>query len=427
MAAPIQNGVFCPRLRYRVAFLLLAAIAIWACDSPGPPGYYFSENQADVQPYLYYGSENRPSATPVEIYLPCPGETFAPLASDPPLFQARREENGKGCRLVISVSEPVWNFQSAETVRSGIRSAYRDFLIRLEATGQEPEFLYQVKAAVASTIPMTFEEVLFYRYGFDPENGYIDLHPGMRVRVDFQVYQFVGEAEGNINGYVGSGTSFYPIVRHRQGREMFLGFNGFLERIQPTRVENPKGGDDGGAGGLIDFKKPGRNKAFYRLFYPTAVSAGYSPGSVGPRKHITLVGADTLKDLAAATRQYLENQDVEETAQTVVVYFRGRALVIPEIAVLVNQTATHVPVGTRVRDLVERSVSIAPRNLVDRIVFPFDRWHGPVQDAKAPDRSRFTRVPVGRKNSGHRYWNGTDTLDLPLVAGDALRILGSGG
>ena len=67
-----------------------------------------------------------------------------------------------------------------------------------------------LRSLLAPRIPATFAESLFFGTGFvaqdNPPRCYVDLSPGMRLRIDFQARQFVpANFPGPLSGFVGAG------------------------------------------------------------------------------------------------------------------------------------------------------------------------------------------------------------------------------
>ena len=276
-----------------------------------------------------------------------------------------------------------------------------------------------IKRRLAEILPMRLNRVLAYHYGFEPTKGYIDLQEGMRLRVDYQNYQFVA---ANIltaeSGFVGSGSVFYTVnsylrLLNNNTTAYMLGFDAFLPRLPLQVTTSPS---ESGAGGVIDLQQPGYQQPYFRLFYPQQFSG--SGGRAGAERVATLVGATSLKALDTATELYTSRNGVlPPSPQYASFYFRGRAAVIPEIAVFMQEQLLYVPVGTTVRQLVERFAGI------------------PISNLPRPDAGQFQGIARPRRlvhegnantptykflNFGDypSFQGNQDVYDLPVLKGD---------
>jgi hypothetical protein len=265
----------------------------------------------------------------------------------------------------IQIMPLIWAFDAPN--RATVRPYFDDFLVKFEALeGNQvvPGATRIVRKLLALSLRSTFAENLYFHYGFfrqagtDPQ-GFIDLHAGMRLRLDYAFNQFVSPANAGdaysplLNGFVAGGQSFFHVIettaadgKPRLGFDAFLAAN-TLPLVSPAA---------GGAGGLIDLQGAGQSRRYVRLCYPTQMPPSDAPGFVGPRKNVTLIGANDLASLAAATQAYYGGAqtggpDLKDVSTT---FFRGRVLIVPEILCFMNDTQVYVPVGTTFRQLVQR-------------------------------------------------------------------------
>lgn len=198
---------------------------------------------------------------------------------------------------------------------------------------------------------------------------------------------------------------------------MNLSFDPFVAGMQNTVVETSVG-DGSSAAGIIDLHKSAFRKPYLRLFYPDAYPGISSAGWFGTEKNVTLIGADTIANLNDVTeQQYLKNGTVSGEGQAI--YFRGRTAVIPEIAITINGQLEYVSLGTTVRQLLDRYLSVPAamggQNLGDLGMLEFQRLlhQGP------------NGQPVYRGvhfEHYQAYSDGTDVYDLPLLKGDRIKI-----
>lgn len=382
--------------------------------------YYFSRPPTgQLHFYNYYRDqqphyENDREDNQYDIVLQLPNLGGESISDNPWLtFNSSSKPNE------LIVNSKIWNFQIAETFRINVRDAYLDFLSRLEGNEITPDKIQLIKTRLAEVIPMTFDELLFYHYGFNQVQGYIDLQAGMRLRVDYQNYQFVAPSDQTAsNGFVGSGGSFYQLHSYinpaNAGAEYRLGFNGFLARVQ-LLVNNNTTNYAEGVSGMVDLLDPTYRRPYYRLFYPNQLSN--TAGHNGAERAVVLIGADTLTEMKTATDNYLNNNgELPNTDGAIGFYFRGRATVIPEISIFVNEQPIQVPVGTTVRQLMEQYDNI-PTDL---------SGHKPVrlQGAFRPRRlihqgaNNFPSYQFINYKEIQQRSDGLDEFDLPLVKGD---------
>lgn len=252
--------------------------------------------------------------------------------------------------------------------RQALAASYADIYTQVEALELGIKALIPggaevVAQRIAEALPVALDEVLFYRAGLNPGFGlgnspFVDLQPGMRLRVDLAANQFVSPGSP-LNGLVGSGQFFFAINRDNSQR---IVFDTFLSAI--SAPQSPPPTSIATASGVIDLQAAGAARRYYRLFYPTQLPAPTAPGDARLTRNVTLVGADTLADLRAATSAYTQTGDLAAIgARVVAVGFRGRAIAVPEIGVYINRqvggdlrysSLAYVPVGTTLRQLLDQ-------------------------------------------------------------------------
>jgi hypothetical protein len=235
----------------------------------------------------------------------------------------------------------------------------------------------------------------------------------MRLRVDYQNYQFVHPSDRTAsNGFVGSGSAYYYINSYKHSDSQYLlGFDSFLSSIESVVNTNVA---QLGAGGVIDLLRSGYRKSYYRLFYPAQFSD--AAGQIGAERVATLVGADSLAEIQNATKQYVEQGQLQDTSGYVSAYFRGRAVVIPEITVFVQEQPIYVPIGTTIRQLIERYANI-PAVTLGQDLRSFQGKFRP----RRLIHDGVNSVPSYRFINFNQYeatTSGLDAFDLPVVKGD---------
>jgi hypothetical protein len=267
---------------------------------------------------------------------------------------------------LLSIQQNAWKFDGTD-LRASVKTAFDDFMVQVDA--KEGKGLLTggtaiVRAAVAGVFPATFAESLYLNYGLLRQGGpdpqtYVDLLPGMRLRVESQVSQFVAPAgtKGGApnpplaNGYVAGGQAIYDIVETvgPTGATQ-IGIDAFVAGATVPVVDQAQGG----AGGIVDLQGPNRRGRYLRLVYPKTMPSSDSVGSSDVRQNAALLWADDLKTLAQKTQQYYA-----AAGSVAALFFRGRTLAVPELRCVLNGAPAYVPVGTTIRQLIQRVGTLA--------------------------------------------------------------------
>ena len=404
--------------------------------------FLLNSNQAPQGPYLIPPSflPTPTSNTPLLISVPgvngkdASGNTGCAISTDTNNvdFSLSWSKADESVFAQVSVSaQHIWSDAPAD--RQILRQSFAAFcaaLQKLELTKQ-PQCLAPGGAAfiaqqVAAALPLRIDEVLFYYYGFTPASGYIDLQPGMRLRIETGSYQFIS-SDSTLNAFTAQGQCFYYLGRNSQQQLCFDPFlNGLNVAIQPTSPPR--------VGNLLDLTALGARR-FLRLLYPGQM---YNPTEVkkvpGLGQNAVLLGADTPDDLANATQNYLAKGTClgsgEGTRPPTCAYFTGRNAVIPEVAINVQGATIYVPIGTTVQHMLDRHAWAPSFQLPDfsAIVLSLNRTClngnlNPAEDG-SPIYSTYpvnfaettTYIPVPGTNTVLSQW------DLPLVKGDTLTV-----
>lgn len=292
---------------------------------------------------------------------------------------------------------------------ASIRSAFDGLMAQVEGQhGLSPGGLRLLQSRIAERLPLAYDDLLYYHYGWDVGKNYIDLHPGMRLRVDFQNYQFVHVTEQKAkSGFVGGGSILIPIHTYTHDDDdgsQYLGFGPFLSRL---RTDSRGDISTDGVGGLIDLAKAGSRKPFFRLFFPNeAIPA------TAPERSATIVGASRWQDLPTEIPVPADN-----SGNSASFFFRDKATAIPEIQVFIGNRGVYVPVGTTLRQLVEEHANV-----------PMPSGSQQPNLAAFLGRGRPRRLIHTGQDSTPAYRflnlgaasakNNRDIFDLPLVKGD---------
>jgi len=269
-----------------------------------------------------------------------------------------------------------------------------------------------VAQQVADLIAAPLLETLFYRYRFSPgtalgTTSYVDVRPGMRLRVDTEVRQFVTPSSP-LNASIATGSLSIQVASSPSGATRTTAFDPLLATIRapkvagtpPTPVQS---------GGLLDLSPVAAIRRHWRLLYPDSVVSPTDPGDTTIAKNVTLLGADTLTDLDNATSSWPKSPG----GSAVTAIFLGRALALPEIPVWTSNSnrgvtaLEYLSIGTTIANLVERFGPI-----------PIDAKLNPITVARPTTATgsggSFVEFPPSLKAL-------TSTLfDVPLAAGDVL-------
>jgi len=281
---------------------------------------------------------------------------------------ARAKENTRIDAKITIKANHVW--RTGRNARVEFYANFTDFCSQIEKLEQNgtliPGGTAIVTQRVAEAIPGTFNETLFFRYGFNPGYGsrsspYVDLQPGMRLRLEYNPSQSTNAPQ--FNDLNGSRQLFYTIGRDQEERVIFDAFLGAISTpdipFTPAMTI---------ASGLMDLHAAGNARRHYRLFYPTQVPAPNSEAAATPGRCVTLVGADNLIDLQEATSSYTTSGkiDVNNTGARPVIALMllNRAAAIPEIGVTIryttggyiNKALTYVPLGTTMRQVIDNLI-----------------------------------------------------------------------
>ncbi|NET04532.1 MAG: LamG domain-containing protein [Symploca sp. SIO2B6] len=355
--------------------------------------YYFA--LVENKPLIYLGKSNSADIQAQTTTLP---QLFSTTAEGNNISSAAgifvlTENADQSCTLTITPQG------ITQTDLDTLKTDYDDFIGKLDSNQNLIKgILTLVKTRIAQRIPLLVNQILDYYYGLDIANRAVDLQAGMRLRVDYQNYQLVHPAQSTANsGFVGSGTSYYDlnyIDGNGSTTDLIINFDAFLSQIQPyvtTDIATV------GAGSSLDTFRVGYQKPYFRLVYPS--QAETSAGSLEPGKAATLIGATSLTALDTKT-------------DVVSFYFRGRATVIPEIAVVLQGQKVFVPVGTTLRQLLAQTVSL-PSVLPGQFL---------LESTGKPRLSRLLHEGVSNQPS-YRFINLEENIpvfDLPLVKGDRI-------
>lgn len=288
---------------------------------------------------------------------------------DPPLNRAPQPPWQSSVAAQVTVlGNNAW--KCAPAARRALMASWTAFWQQVETTLEvagllTPGATRLLAWQVAEVVPAPLEETLFYHFGLQPGFAdatfpYVDVQPGMQLRVEFEASQFLSPG-GPTNGYVGAAQFRWAVQSApAPGGGRMTTFDAFLSSISAASVAFPAAPVI--AGGLPDLHAAGMARRYVRLCHPQSLPAGTDPGDLGLAGNVALLGADTLADLEAATAAYADGTCAPGTSPRGVTctVFRGRAVVVPEIAVWLQMGSRdtlqmeYVPLGTTVGQVLER-------------------------------------------------------------------------
>ena len=303
-------------------------------------------------------------------------------------------------------------------------SKFRQALEGLPATCLVPGGASVIANRIAQALPLSYPGTSLFAYGLNTASRYVDLLPGMSLRVDYGNYQYINPptvAGGKRNAYTGTGSTRFQIRRRADG---LIGFNAFtdaLSSFQMAMASPPQ------ISGLLDMEARGNNMAYCRLIYPPQIDnvVAITTAPDGSR-NVTLILANTLAELETATGNYIKNGSTGGVGQSL--FFSGRCAAYPEITVQLNGSPVIVPLGTTLRDMIATVMTVS----IDEVLngsFQILLWRWAQPSLLDPDqgwnvgytltRVQFESTTTVNSATGLTQW------DLPLAMGDYIQIAGS--
>ena len=407
--------------------------------------YFLSAQPASAaMPYVYpatvqanLGSPTaNPPAQAITLYLPQLGLTAGALGTDPiasgPFTLEPSGDDALPYKLKIAADATAWGFDTT-AIRTALQSDYTQFLTSLESpggnlTGASAYGLYLVQEAIARMLPQTFEEQLYYNFGFSlvtaNASAYVDLRPGMVLRVVLGDYVSINE-QGLptwLNGYAGASVFDFEIGSYHTNGAWRVGFDGFLNQLashNALQVAAPfksmSSSGQSGVAAAADLYYPQFQQPYYRMFVPAAL---LSPSSTTNANQVNLnfalVAAGSYADIEASS---------PDPQQYATAYFRGRTSLEAMIRVSVDGVERLVPVGTTLGNLVEplkrRPASPAGASDGVRLI----RAIGPATTSTTAADGLPALLDVMLDWQGFPIYaagTGYDAFSLPLLAGDRI-------
>ncbi|WP_117190403.1 hypothetical protein [Rhizobium terrae] len=394
---------------------------------------YYPQNANTNGLYLVRSNSNQPA--PADIVLAFPNVFTAAPATLPSAGIFTLEANSASTllpyKLTIPANSIAWSFDPAS--RATLSSNFLDFLKKMEMPDGsnvliKPGALAIVRQTVALGLPLLFSEQLKFMYGFNPDaqtGGYVDLVPGMRLRVDTAVQQ-ITPPNNNQMGYVPTGSATYDIQSYAQGTALNLGFNGFLSAIVRPSVPTPLVEPNAGGGGVVDLYTATGRQPYFRLLYPSTVHGPKFTGLVDQANLPVILGATTYNGLVAATNQYVAQGNFTGLTNIFPFYFRGRSALTPEVSASLNGQRFWLALGSTVENLIAQAGS-QPSCLSAAVGgFAMRRSIGGLTDDLNATSLATTAVVTNRVRleypSASFQPPQSGYFDLPLFCGDDIRL-----
>lgn len=363
-----------------------------------------------------------------QLYLPnLTGGTSPalPIESGPFSIAANNSSGKDAYPLVLTIlgTGDAWTFSSS-AIRANLKQDYISLLTKVEAAGGVAEGIGVLQAAIGRALPQTFAETLYYACGFDVQNACAELRPGIILRASFADYSAIN-ADPNAqwtNGWIGGSFVDYDVGSYLSAGARKVGFEAFISTLVTAgllEVSDPAftGSNEDGSADAADLYFDKFIEPYFRLFFPKNLTSATSISSAATTASFAIASAPTYLALQSTTNV--------PTADNHVAYFRGRAILRLCVRVFLNGEELVVPLGTTVRNLLERYAFAPPSTTTGINGLVLKRSTGPIV-ASAADR--FT---VGGSIAVRLDWNtmpqyayGWDSLSLPLLPGDQLTIGG---
>lgn len=321
---------------------------------------YYSGAIPILQPAYYLFGEEYPcicmSDTPKpakdrDIQIPLPGGiTFeAEIAGD--YFSLVYEEKEGGKTPVLKLDKKVWDFTEGEE-RKSIRDAYEGFLLDMEKQKVTVEGQRAVQNLIGDFLPQSLKEFAFYNYHF--RDNRMDLFPGVVLRAEYSMYQYVGDdaVSQYENGYTGTFCQEAAVIV-RDGKLCLDPFAGMLSdgKYVPDMAQPPGGGvlSAAGAAGFLDLQFPGMRREYLRLSYPDEFPELSGKGHPEVCYNVSLMASSSRQSMEAAWKNYMDTGI--SMADSPVACFRGRTQVTPCMTVTYQGAEKRLPIFTTPGDL----------------------------------------------------------------------------
>jgi hypothetical protein len=186
---------------------------------------------------------------------------------------------------------------------------------------------------VLENLPVPLAKTLLYKYSYRLGAGFLDLEPGMRLRIERAEFRPSPTHDQTLATYLGTRTAYYELSRNK----------GNQTNLKLTRMDATPGLPP--APDLPESTLARRTVGMrvYRLFFATKF--------VPPNRQraALLIGTREANQLEEATHEIQGDPEIgcsRFTPQIACVTFDGPVIASPELRVVVNGRPTYVPVGS---------------------------------------------------------------------------------
>lgn len=404
--------------------------------------YAVSAEDADNAPYLVRSADNQIATADITFAFP---DVFTSAPETLPEAGTFKLETNSASevypyKLTVTANSDAWKFDPAS--RGNLASDFLDFMKKMEMPDGANVMikggaLTMVRQSITLGLPLLYSEISRYMYAFDPDEhtgGYVDLVPGMRLRVDSESYQSTPPSN-NQAGYITNNSACYEIHSYVDGQSSDLntGFDAFLSAMQRTTVPSPipAGTVNNGGAGVIDLYAGGGRLPYFRLLYPGSIHDPKYTGLVSQSDLPVILGAVSYNRLLTATEQYINSGNFGDLTGLYPFFFRGRNIPVPELAVSVNGQKRWVPLGSTVANLLETEGALPQLITATVSGFTMERAIGGLTDnTEAQGNEAAEAVTTNRVRLEYAVSKFTPGqpgfFGLPLLAGDRITLKKTG-
>jgi hypothetical protein len=249
----------------------------------------------------------------------------------------------------------------AAAFNAELKDLRADFIKLLNTCAKDYASLDLIRKTVRDKLPVPVQDMLFYYYGYDPNNGMTDLCAGMSLFAEYAIYQNVPQTRDTdfqyqANGYTGTSTARYQIIT----RNNCLTFEPFIRNMTDSAafvIPKPEIPDSrsilSGGAGINDLLFENFNAvSFVKLVYPpTYKSRNCDEQDTRYYDNICLVGAADYAKLSVASETIRTVSKV--SVDGIYTNFRGRASVVVQLQINIDNTRQWASLGTTLGDVMD--------------------------------------------------------------------------
>jgi hypothetical protein len=199
-----------------------------------------------------------------------------------------------------------------------------------------PDDYFSARQRIAASLSAPAADTLFYRYAYGP-GGYVDLAPGMRLRIERDFFSSHSSGQPRPADYQGTTITNYEIAGSAESGTTLK----FLGVEKKSTALTTLGSASSDARLATQFAAAPR----LRLFLLNLVV------SENAKNPAILIGASTNEDLSVATQAIESDPGISCTSllrwQVTCALFDGLVTVSPMLEVVVNGKPTYIPIGSR--------------------------------------------------------------------------------